>query len=102
MDYKEVIEKVKKYSEIVAKNLSPKMIVLYGSYAKGTAREDSDIDVAVIYDNAGDDYWNKFHELYKLRRDIDSRIEPVLLEQENDQSGFSENILKNGVILYSS
>lgn len=102
MDYKEVIEKVKKYSDIVTAKLHPKMIVLYGSYARGTAKEDSDIDVAVIYSSLGDDYWSKFHELYKLRRGIDSRIEPVLIEKDNDQSGFYEDILKTGKIIYES
>ena len=98
LDYQEVIEKVKKYSELITKTLQPKMIVLYGSYARGTAREDSDIDIAVIYDSLGEDYWNKFHQLYKLRRNIDSRIEPVLIEQENDESGFYEDIIKSGRI----
>jgi len=102
VDYKEIIEKVKQYSQLVTENLHPKMIILYGSYAKGTAREDSDIDVAVVYDKIGEDYWNKFHELYKLRRGIDSRIEPVLLEQENNESGFYEDILKTGTIIYSA
>ncbi len=100
MDYNEVIDRVKQYSELVVANLRPKMIVLYGSCARGAAGEDSDIDIAVIYDNAGDDYWNKFHELYKLRRGVDSRIEPVLIERENDESGFFEDVLKNGKVIY--
>lgn len=100
MDYSEVITKVKQYAELVSKLLQPKMIILYGSYARGTAHESSDIDVAVVYDKIGEDYWAKFHELYKLRRTIDSRIEPVLLEQENDESGFFEDILKTGTIIY--
>lgn len=101
MDYREAIKKVETYSKIVTEKLNPKKIVLYGSYAKGTAREDSDIDIAVIYDSLGEDYWNKFHELYKLRRGIDSRIEPVLIEEQNDESGFCEDILKTGKIIYS-
>jgi len=102
MDYKEVIEKVKKYSQLVTETFHPEMIVLYGSYAKGTAGEESDIDVAVIFDKIGDDYLDRFHKLYKLRRGIDSRIEPVLLELGNDKSGFCEDILKTGAIIYSA
>ncbi|NLF83944.1 MAG: nucleotidyltransferase domain-containing protein [Candidatus Gastranaerophilales bacterium] len=99
MDYSEVIEKVKKYSEIVNKLLHPKMIVLYGSYAKGTAREDSDIDVAVVYNKINEDYWGKYQLLYKLVWDVDARIEPLLIELENDQSGFYEHIIKTGKVV---
>lgn len=42
--YEEIIEKTKKYSDLVINYLHPKMIILYGSYAKGIAREESDID----------------------------------------------------------
>ena len=35
-------EELKKY------NIYPERIILYGSYAKGNAREDSDIDLVVI------------------------------------------------------
>jgi hypothetical protein len=37
-----------------------------------------------------------------LRREIDARIEPVLLEEINDKSGFLEEILKTGEIIYSA
>lgn len=102
MDYEEIIDKTRKYSELVVNFLSPKMIVLYGSYAKGTAREDSDIDIAVIFDTLGEDFLEKSHQLFKLRRGIDSRIEPVLIELDNDKSGFCEDILKTGKIIYAA
>jgi len=100
MDYKEIIEKATRYAQLVAEVFQPKAIVLYGSYAKGTAVEESDIDIAVMFDAIESDYWQKFHELYKLRRKIDTRIEPVLLELQNDKSGFCEDILKTGTVLY--
>lgn len=100
MDYIEAIENVKKYSDLVNKEMHPEMIILYGSYAKGTAREDSDIDVAVIYDKVPDeDFLKKYQLLYKLRRDIDCRIEPKLIERENDESGFYETVIKTGKIV---
>lgn len=102
MGYEEVINKAKKYSNLVVDFLHPKMIVLFGSYAKGSAHDDSDIDIAVICDFVGEDFLEKSHQLYKLRRGIDSRIEPVLLEQQNDRSGFCEEILKTGEIIYSA
>lgn len=102
MDYEEIIDKTRKYSELVVDLLSPKMIVLYGSYAKETAREDSDIDIAIIFDTLGEDFLEKSHQLFKLRRGIDSRIEPILIELDNDKSGFCEDILKTGKIIYAA
>ncbi len=41
-----IVEKYKK--ELKKYNIFPERIILYGSYAKGNAREDSDIDLVVI------------------------------------------------------
>jgi len=48
MDKETVIERVKQYSDLVRQNFRVKKIILYGSYAKGSAKKDSDIDVAVV------------------------------------------------------
>lgn len=101
MDKEEVIVKAIKYSELVIPYLKPKMIVLYGSYSKNSAKEDSDIDIAVICDSIGDDYLEKAHNLFKLRRRVDLRIEPVLIDQINDKSGFCEEIMKTGTIIHN-
>ena len=44
--------------------------ILYGSYAKGNWRKESDIDIAVIVTTIGDDYLEVVAMLYKLRRNI--------------------------------
>lgn len=102
MGFEEVIDKTEKYSKLVIEFMNPKMIILYGSFAKGNAREDSDIDIAIVCDSLGDDFLEKSHQLFKLRRTIDTRIEPVLIDKENDQSGFYEEILKTGKIIYTA
>lgn len=68
---------------------------------QGMCPNDSDIDIAVIYDTVEDEYLWKFQQLFKLRRDIDSRIEPVLIERDNDRNGFCEEVLKTGKMIYS-
>ena len=75
-------------------------VVLYGSQLRGTAREDSDIDVAVITRGLGDDYLDLAAELYRLRSEIDLHIEPVLLDETRDRSGFIEEILRTGEPVY--
>jgi uncharacterized protein len=42
----QIIEKFKK--ELEKYHIHPERIILYGSYAKGNAREDSDIDLVVV------------------------------------------------------
>ena len=81
---------------------SGKKIILYGSYAKGSASKHSDIDVAVVLDSNEEDLLTSEAKLFKLRRDIDVRIEPVLLDEKNDKSGFLEEITKTGEIIYSA
>jgi predicted nucleotidyltransferase len=91
-----VIEKVKQYADIVRQTLPVKRIVLYGSYARGCENSNSDIDVAVIVDRLDGDYLELSARLFELVGKIDVRIEPVLLNENSDKSGFIESIMKYG------
>ena len=102
MDKKQAVELVRDYAEVVRQNFPVKEIILYGSYAKETARKDSDIDVAVILDAVEVDYLTVGARLFRLSRDIDLRIEPVLLERGDELSGFLEEISKTGEVIYRS
>jgi predicted nucleotidyltransferase len=100
MDRETVIKKLTKYSELVLTVVIPNKIVLFGSYAKGNWNEDSDIDVAIFVDKITDDFLQLSTKLCKLTRNIDYRIEPLLLEENNDMSGFVSDINKHGIIIY--
>jgi len=102
MDKATAIRRVKQYADLVRQNFNVKKIILYGSYSRDAARRDSDIDVAVVLDRVDDDFLISEARLFRLRREIDARIEPVLLEESNDKSGFLEEILKTGEIIYSA
>jgi len=68
---------------------------------KVIAKEHSDIDVAIIVDKIGDNSLESEQQLFKLRRNIDNRIEPILFEKDSfDPSGFFEEIIKTGEIIY--
>jgi len=103
MDKKAVLRIVGQYADAVKRNLPVEKVVLYGSHARGTAREDSDIYVAVVIKSlSGDyDYLHTATMLFRLTRDIDLRIEPLLLEEENDSSGFLKEVLTRGELVYS-
>ena len=48
MDKAEVIKKLKEYKKLLSKEMVFDQIFLFGSYANGKNREDSDIDVALL------------------------------------------------------
>jgi len=102
MDKNEAVNLVKKFSTALLDDYEPLQVVLYGSYARGSQTDTSDIDVAVIVKAINGDFLDQEAGLYKIRRNIDIRIEPVLLEYEHDPSGFLESVLRDGLLIYNS
>ncbi len=102
MDKESAVSLAKQYSELVSQHMSARLVVLYGSYAKGTATPDSDIDIAVIVDKLDGDYLDEQAKLFRLRRSVDFRIEPVLIECGQEQSGLLKEIMDTGCIVYPS
>ncbi|MBP7866496.1 MAG: nucleotidyltransferase domain-containing protein [Acidobacteria bacterium] len=88
------------YGRRVRSVLSPKMVVLFGSQVGGEAGPSSDIDIAVVVDRVEGDYLDVQAALYRARREIDDRIEPVLLESDRDPSGFLESVLARGEVIF--
>ncbi len=103
MDKTKVKNLVEEYAKLVVKNMIVNKIILYGSYARGDYRQDSDIDVAVVVpkNSVSKDILEDMAKLFKLRRNISTDIEPVLLIDGEDKSGFLESISKYGEIIYS-
>ncbi len=96
----EISDIVNKYIEIVVKNYDVVAIILFGSYAKGTQREDSDIDIAVITDDIKTDKFDEEVNLMQLRNDIDYRIEPHIIsvtDYENDETPFVIEVKNTGI-----
>ena len=70
---------------------------MYGSYAKGYATPDSDIDVAVIVPEAEiTDHWEQSADLWGDVRKVSVLIEPVLLEDHEDSQLYRE-VMRTGV-----
>ncbi len=99
MDKSEVISLVTKYKVLVSKHFDIENMILFGSYAKGNQKEESDIDVAIVVNSMKQDFFTYAPLLWKLRREIDDRIEPILIEKNKDESGFLKEILKTGLII---
>jgi predicted nucleotidyltransferase len=78
----------KEYSKVLKENnFSFEAVYLYGSYAQGGAKEWSDIDVAVVSNIFKRDREKYELLLWKLRRGLDSMIEPTGFTVED----FNEN-----------
>lgn len=103
MDKEKVRELVEQYAQVVINNMIVNKIILYGSYARGDYRKNSDIDVAVVVprESISQDILEDMAKLFKLTRDISLDIEPVLLIDEEDASGFLDSILEYGEVVYS-
>jgi len=99
MDNAEVIKILKRYKKLLSKFMKFDAMILFGSHARGNAREDSDVDVAVVVDALSGDYFSIRPLLWKVRREIDDRIEPILLDKSHDDSGFLSEIMRHGVII---
>jgi uncharacterized protein len=97
MDKTEAIIKVRLFKRLIENHFDISQIFLFGSYARGTNREHSDIDVAVLVNSIKGNYFETTPLLWKLRREVDARIEPVLFEKDNDPSGFIDEIKRTGI-----
>ena len=93
----EALDTVREYKRVIRSryHAEPK-VVMYGSYAKGHANPDSDIDVAVIVPTYGD---RKFEISKKLWHDVDEvsfLIEPVLMAEDR-WSPLYDDVMRTGV-----
>lgn len=83
MDQKQVINIVRDYK----KNLSPvfrdAQVFLFGSYSKGCANDDSDIDVAVVLPTFTGNWIEANASLWDATWKVNTMIEPVLLAKDN-------------------
>ena len=96
---KEVMEIIKKYIDKISQYYKIDAIILFGSYAKGTENEESDIDIAVI----SSDFKNIIQDgadLIGFTWKIDTRIEPHAIKKEDYDSittPFVQEIIKTGI-----
>lgn len=103
MDKREAIRLAKEYANIVIKNMIVNKVILYGSYARGNYRENSDIDIAVVVPRSSisKDILEDMAKLFKLSHSVSTDIEPILLIDEEDSSGFLDSISEYGEVVYA-
>ena len=94
----DIVDIVKKYINEISKRFEIKAVYLFGSYAKGTNHNDSDIDIAVILDSEVDTI-DLMVELMMLTQNIDLRIEPHPIKNDDFEEGnpFVDEIKNTGL-----
>ncbi|MCI8396447.1 MAG: nucleotidyltransferase domain-containing protein [Clostridia bacterium] len=97
---KSIMKIVQKYVDKILENYDVEAIILFGSYAKGTEHEYSDIDIAVVTDDIENDIFDEEVKLMILRRGIDYRIEPHIIrikdyKEKNDP--FIQEVVDTGI-----
>ena len=71
-------------------------VMMFGSYSKGNAGPDSDIDVAVIVPTYGDKKLDISKALWHDTREVSFLIEPVLMADDRWSPLYSD-VMKTGI-----
>lgn len=95
---RQVLDIVRAYKDYIRPRFrSEPKVVLYGSYSKGLATIDSDIDVAVIVPNGEVvNWWEQSADLWSDIQKVNVLIEPVLLEEEENTTLYRD-VMRNGI-----
>ena len=86
--------------------LSPLKIYLFGSFANGTANEDSDFDFYIVVKDGTDNLADLTGEAYKAIRDIRKRAVDIIIgtesrfESRQNKAGIESEVKTKGMLLY--
>lgn len=93
---------IAKITEIVTDTLSHYHVeycYLFGSYAKGKAKENSDVDLLVATDITGMDFFGLAED---LRENLHKRVDLLNLDQLDNNRVLLNDILKDGIKIYGN
>ena len=79
-----------------------KCIILYGSWAKGTAREDSDVDLIAVFEEVNEKTKRKLHEIIEKKSEERSvTIVPASIEDfRGEKLPLFTAVKREGIIVY--
>ena len=96
----DIIAIAKRYLELVKASNFPMKIhkaYVFGSFARGCPGRDSDIDIALVVSEWVGDYEETIVPIWRLRKNVDFRIEPHIIVPDEDYSDFLTEIQRMGI-----
>lgn len=91
---------VQQYADTLkSNNILLEEVFLFGSYAHGRPKRDSDIDVAIVSGSLSGDRYDDRCQLMHLRWDVDLRIEPHPFRPEDftEDNPEAAEIMRTGI-----
>ena len=93
----EALSIVRHYKRIIRSRFQNEpRVIMFGSYSKGNATPDSDIDVAVIVPTYGDQKFEISKNLWHDVRLVSFLIEPVLMAEDR-WSPLYDDVIRTGI-----
>lgn len=101
-------QEIEKIKDKIVSRLSPKKIYLFGSFANGSEKEDSDFDFYVIVKDGTENIVDLTAEAYRAIRDVRSRAVDIIINTESRfenrkfRIGIENEVMNKGVLLYGT
>lgn len=97
-----ILDLVKQYGAFVKQRLPVEQVILFGSHAKGTTHEWSDIDVCIVSPVFGKDLFEEKLQLDRYTDNFSTKIEPTPMNPITLQSKYNTlatEIRKYGIVV---
>lgn len=97
-----VLSVIQKFKQALEANIKVEQLILFGSYAGGTAREDSDIDLVVISSSfSGKTYWERIDILSEAIYKVFAPIEASAFtpDEWKSEKSLLSDYAKNGMLI---
>lgn len=91
------LKEIKEKCKAVLDGYNVKYAILFGSYAKGTATETSDVDLLISTEVTGLRF---FGLAERLRTELKKKVDLLDLKQLNDNPVLLDEILRDGIRIY--
>ena len=96
MDKEQALRVVRDYKAAISHLFDSATVYLYGSYSKGNAHAESDIDVAVVVPEIQGDWLRLSTRLWMIAPQVNIHIEPILMEK-NEPSPLYRDVMRTGI-----
>lgn len=98
-------EQINDVVDIIVRNTKPEKVILFGSYAYGEPKEDSDLDILVIKDMDVDIYRcsgeiKRYLRGSKIPIDVVVYTKAEVEEWKDTKAAFITQVIENGRVLY--